>query len=172
MNTTKGNEAGEPTGPPPPSRSPFGHESTILHLVADPYKYGHRDRVPVDLAAINNRSLIDSYFDELVELQYETTDKNDEETRRRLREHEKRLAFFQAYYLLANGYYTEQELRHHPGVVEVVRAMRERGELAEGDDIEYDGFERGRRDRGDRGSHVVRRRKSKKGWLARLLSVM
>ena len=141
-------------------------EATILQLVADPYGYGFRDRVPVGIEGINNRTMIDTYFLKLDALQPQ----NGEPESNELKEHKKRLQFFQAYYLLAYGYYAEKELKGHPGVLQIVRDLRAKGELKDGEDIEYAGAGGAGRDRGYSGTSTVRKEKKKKGLLRRLLS--
>ena len=157
--------------------TPSSREAIILHHVADPYTHGHRDCVPVDISAINNRSLIDTYFLTLDSLRLQSLPQNPQpqpQTFTQLHEHEKRLPFFRAYYLLANGYYTEQELKEHPGVVEVVEGLRARGKLGEGEDIEYAGFEGGGggRRRGLSSGSAVSSRKRKGGLRGRLNSIL
>lgn len=156
---------------PKPNYTPSEREAIILRLVDDPYKHGHRDRVHVDIEGINNRSLIDDYFLTLDELQRNTAELNSKEAEGRLREHQKGLSFFQAYYLLANGYYTEQELKGHPGVVEIVKGLRAKGNLAEGEDIEYAGFGGGGRSRGLSSGSAVSSQKKKRGLRERLHSI-
>ncbi|KAG7005291.1 hypothetical protein G7Y79_00020g048190 [Physcia stellaris] len=156
--------------------TPSEREATIIRLVADPYKHGHRDRVQVDIEGINNRSLIDNYFLTLDELQRKAAEQDGNEPQAQaqvqLKEHEKRLNFFRAYYLLANGYYTEQELKEHPGVVEVVKSLRAKGKLAEGEDIEYAGSIGGGRRRGLSSGSAVSSQKKKRGLRGRLHSIL
>ena len=140
-------------------------QAAILRLVADPFKYGHRDRVPVDIQGIKNRTLIDDYFLKLYDLEIRNASSTE------LEEHKTKLSFFQAYYLLAYGYYTEIELKGHPGVKEIVRGMRERGQLQEGEDIEYAGPGGAGRERGYSGSSAVKKEKVTRGLLRRLLSI-
>lgn len=144
------------------------HGAAILKLVADPYGYGYRDRVLVGIEGINNRTMIDTYFLKLDGLQPQ----NGEPESNELREHKQRLQFFQAYYLLAYGYYTELELKGHPGVLQIVKDLRDKGELKEGEDIEYAGAGGAGRDRGYSGTSMVRKEKTKKGLLKRLLGVL
>ena len=147
--------------------SPSEREETIIRLVSDPYGYGYRDRVLVDIEGINNRTLIDNYFLKLYDLELQSADSEE------LKEHKARLQFFQAYYLLTNGYYTEQELKGHPGVLEVVEGMRTRGELMEGEDIEYADFKEAGRERAYSSPDSPRRKeKKRKGLLAKLLGVL
>lgn len=153
---------------PKPNYTPSEREAIILRLVDDLYKHGYRDRVHVDIDGINNRSLIDDYFLTLDELQRNTAELNSKEAEGRLREHGKRLAFFRAYYLLANGCYTEQELKGHPGVVEIVKDLKTTGKLAEGEEIEYAGFEEGGRSRGLSSGSAVSGQKEKRGLRGRL----
>ena len=156
------------TRPPLPSRTISASEATILCLVADPYGYGYRDRMPVGIEGIRNRTLIDNYFLRLHNLQLQSSALESSE----LREHRQRLAFFQAYYLLAYGYYTERELKGHPGVLQIVRDMRDKGELKEGDDIAYAGAGGAGRDRGYSGTSTVKEEKKKKGLLRKLFGAV
>lgn len=168
MNTTTDDHISFTTRPLLPPRTISASETTILYLVADSYGYGYRDRMPVAIEAIRNRTFIDNYFLRLHNLQLQSPGLESSE----LREHKQRLKFFQAYYLLAYGYYTERELKEHPGVLQIVKDMRDKGELKDGDDIAYAGAGGAGRERGYSGTSAVQKEKKKKGLLRKLFGSM